>query len=220
MGQSENKPGFQQLSLHTVGSPRSDSSRAKCSEWVWSRRGRSTWAQTRAAKVRLRSSSALCFASYIEPKSQLQASGIEAEGYIPWENIHTEASFPDFSSVTDTGRHTSGRMRSLLRLAALCAVLSLCVCYDSHESSESAEDLFVSRHRANSFIPSRGSPLHFPSVMRATKSPVERRAEICEDFFPCRYYAYRHGYQQAFQRYFTRDGAQNQPQRPARARRS
>uniref|UniRef100_A0A3Q0TBW2 Matrix Gla protein n=1 Tax=Amphilophus citrinellus TaxID=61819 RepID=A0A3Q0TBW2_AMPCI len=116
-------------------------------------------------------------------------------------------------------------MRSLLQFLALCAAVSLCVCYESHESTESNEDLFVPPNRANSFIPPQRGNIYIPSrrngynnynFMRTFKSPVERRAEICEDFSPCRNYAYRHGVQQAYTRYF---GARNQPRRPAVTRR-
>ncbi|XP_023126379.2 matrix Gla protein isoform X1 [Amphiprion ocellaris] len=114
-------------------------------------------------------------------------------------------------------------MRSLLQFLALCAAVSFCVCYDSHESTESLEDLFVPPNQANSFItPQRGNVYNLPrrndlgryNFMRPTKSPAERRAEVCEDYSPCRFYAYRHGFQQAYQRYF---GARIQPQRPAGA---
>ncbi|XP_040011339.1 matrix Gla protein [Xiphias gladius] len=112
-------------------------------------------------------------------------------------------------------------MRILLRFLALCAAISLCVCYESHESTESTEDLFVPRNQANSFItpnsdniynPPRGNSLNNYNFMRTIKSLAERHAETCEDYSPCRFYAYHHGYQQAYQRYF---GSQNQPQRPA-----
>ncbi|XP_038550415.1 matrix Gla protein [Micropterus salmoides] len=117
-------------------------------------------------------------------------------------------------------------MRSLLQFLALCAAASLCVCYDSHESSESIEDLFVHRNQANTFMtPQRGNG-HSPprrngynsyNFMRTVKSPAERHAETCEDYSPCRSYAYRYGFQQAYQRYF---GSRNQPQqRPAVTRR-
>ncbi|XP_039901909.1 matrix Gla protein-like [Simochromis diagramma] len=54
-------------------------------------------------------------------------------------------------------------MRSLLRLLALCAAVSLCVCYESHESTESTEDLFVPPNRANSFIPPQRGNIYIPS---------------------------------------------------------
>ncbi|KAF3700536.1 Matrix Gla protein [Channa argus] len=107
-------------------------------------------------------------------------------------------------------------MRRLLQFLALCAVVSLCVCYDSRESSESAEDLIVSRNRANAFIPSQWMPMRIPPRGNSRrKSPVERRAEICEDYSPCRLYSYQHGSQKAYERYFN---ALTQPQRPARTR--
>ncbi|XP_074511639.1 matrix Gla protein [Sebastes fasciatus] len=116
-------------------------------------------------------------------------------------------------------------MRNLLQFLALFAAVSFCVCYDSSESSESAEDLFVPPNRANSFItpqrgnvqnPPRGNGHNHYNLMRKIKSPQERRAETCEDHSPCRFYAYNHGFQRAYQRYF---GAQTQPQRPAATRR-
>ncbi|XP_070704237.1 matrix Gla protein isoform X1 [Pempheris klunzingeri] len=116
-------------------------------------------------------------------------------------------------------------MRSLLQLLALCAAVSLGVCYESHESTESVEDLFVPPNQANSFItpqrgnvysPPRGNSHNYYNFMRTIKSPAERRAETCEDYSPCRFYAFRHGFQQAYQRYF---GSRSQTQRLTGTRR-
>ncbi|KAM3598683.1 uncharacterized protein V6R79_021220 [Siganus canaliculatus] len=121
--------------------------------------------------------------------------------------------------------HTGPTMRSLLQFLALFAAVSFCVCYESHESTESIEDLFVPPNQANSFItpqrgnvysPPRGGSLNPFHLMRKVKSPAERRAETCEDYSPCRFYAYRHGYQQAYQRYFA---SRTQPQQQAGTRR-
>ncbi|XP_008328561.1 matrix Gla protein isoform X1 [Cynoglossus semilaevis] len=121
-----------------------------------------------------------------------------------------------------TNKHTP-RMRSLLQFLALCAVVALCACYESHESAESVEDMFVPPDRANSFFTPQRSNVYgqfnrYP-FMRKIKSPAERHAETCEDYSPCRSYAYRFGYQQAYQKYFTSRSQPQNPQRPTRPQR-
>ncbi|XP_032394252.1 matrix Gla protein isoform X2 [Etheostoma spectabile] len=104
-------------------------------------------------------------------------------------------------------------MRSLLQCLALCAAVSFCLSYDLFVPPNQANS-FISPQRGNVYNPSRGNN-HY-NFVRKIKSPAERRAETCEDYSPCRFYAFRHGFQQAYQRYF---GFQNPPQRPAGTRR-
>ncbi|XP_048847509.1 matrix Gla protein [Brienomyrus brachyistius] len=94
-------------------------------------------------------------------------------------------------------------MKTILQCVFLAALVTLCLCYDSHESQESLEDPFVTRYRANSFFNTRRGPIYNNhNYRRLVKSPAERRAEVCEDFSPCRLYANRHGSHVAYQRFF------------------
>ncbi|CAJ1075770.1 matrix Gla protein isoform X2 [Xyrichtys novacula] len=104
-------------------------------------------------------------------------------------------------------------MRSLLQFLALCAAVSLCLCYDLFVSPNQA-NTFITPQRGNVYNPPRGNNFNYYSLMRTIKSPAERRAETCEDYSPCRFYAYRHGFQAAYQRYFG-----TRTQRPAMTRR-
>ncbi|XP_060721270.1 matrix Gla protein [Tachysurus vachellii] len=91
-------------------------------------------------------------------------------------------------------------MRSLLRCVTLCVALVVTMCYDSEESNESYEDMFVNRYRANTFIKVPGHNNY--QWQKRYKSPAERQSEICENHFHCRMLAYRYGPQTAYQKYF------------------
>ncbi|CAL8264617.1 unnamed protein product [Gadus morhua 'NCC'] len=124
--------------------------------------------------------------------------------------------------ISSTPRADS-RMEGLLLSVVLCTLLSLSLCYDSQESTESFEDVSMSPNQANSFFnPYQENPYqnlqrnyyNNYNQMWTIKSP----AETCEDYSPCRFYAFRHGFQQAYQRYFgSRNPAQTPVQAPVRS---
>lgn len=45
---------------------------------------------------------------------------------------------------------------------------------------------------------------YFCRLRERIKAPHERQREICEDYYPCELYAFRHGYAAAYKHYFGR----------------
>lgn len=41
-------------------------------------------------------------------------------------------------------------------------------------------------------------------IRERSKAPLEHQRELCEDYYPCEMYAFRHGYAAAYKHYFGR----------------
>ncbi|NWI16819.1 MGP protein, partial [Crypturellus soui] len=74
------------------------------------------------------------------------------------------------------------------------------------EQSLAFSDPFLSERNANDFMkPDRRlEGLSQERIRERMKAPQERQREMCEDYYPCERYAYRHGYAAAYRHYFGR----------------
>ncbi|NXD15730.1 MGP protein, partial [Nothocercus nigrocapillus] len=74
------------------------------------------------------------------------------------------------------------------------------------EQSFAFSDPFINRRRANDFIQpdTRLEGMSQERIRERMKAPQERQREMCEDYYPCELYAYRHGYAAAYRHYFGR----------------
>ncbi|NWU21552.1 MGP protein, partial [Dyaphorophyia castanea] len=99
-------------------------------------------------------------------------------------------------------------MRTLIILTLLAVLVMAATCYESHESMESHEyfNPFLNRRRANDFIQadSRLRANTQERIRERSKGIQEHQRELCEDYYPCEIYAYRHGYAAAYKHYFGR----------------
>ncbi|NWS60084.1 MGP protein, partial [Chunga burmeisteri] len=67
-------------------------------------------------------------------------------------------------------------------------------------------DPFINRRRANDFMQAgtRLEAISQERIRERIKAPQERQREMCEDYYPCELYAFRHGYAAAYRHYFGR----------------
>ncbi|NXD68729.1 MGP protein, partial [Eolophus roseicapillus] len=67
-------------------------------------------------------------------------------------------------------------------------------------------DPFINRRRANDFIQadSRLEAITRERIRERSKAPHESQREMCENYYPCELYAFRHGYAAAYRHYFGR----------------
>nr|ADM53100.1 matrix Gla protein [Acipenser naccarii] len=92
-------------------------------------------------------------------------------------------------------------MRFLIWFAVVALWIAVCFSYESDESFDSGEDVFMNPYSANSFMNSntnrRQTGYYYERLMERYKSPRERQRESCEEYTPCDRFARRYGYQQA-----------------------
>ncbi|NXF38575.1 MGP protein, partial [Nyctibius bracteatus] len=99
-------------------------------------------------------------------------------------------------------------MRTLITLALLSVLVMAATCYVSIYSEQplAFSDPFINRRRANDFIQAdtRLEAIAQERIRERNKAHLERQREICEDYYPCELYAFRHGYAAAYRHYFGR----------------
>ncbi|XP_020850019.1 matrix Gla protein [Phascolarctos cinereus] len=96
-------------------------------------------------------------------------------------------------------------MKTLFIVTLLTALAVVALCYESHESMESWEmNPFINRRRANNFMaPQDRWRLKIQERTRErTKPTYEIQREACDDYALCSRYAFIHGYNAAYNRYF------------------
>ncbi|XP_039621659.1 matrix Gla protein [Polypterus senegalus] len=94
-------------------------------------------------------------------------------------------------------------MQTLLLATLLSLLAAITFCYDSHESIESREEIFMNPYQANSFMNRYN---YRQRLLNAYKKPFERQREICEDYSPCENFARFRGYNRAYQHFFGKPG--------------